>query len=158
VKAIGDAGGSMTLDDLKSYQPVIRAPVRGTYRGYDIVAMPAQSSGGIVLLETLNMLEGFPMRDMKQGSAPSLHVMIEAMKRAYADRARYLGDPAFVKAPIATLIGKDYAARAARKHRPRPCDSVGPMRFRRRRHAKATTPRTFRSSTAAAMRSAIPTR
>ncbi len=111
VKAIGDAGGTMTLDDLKSYQPVIRAPVRGTYRGYDIIAMPAPSSGGIVLLETLNMLEGFPMRDMKQGSAPSLHVMIEAMKRAYADRARYLGDPAFVKAPIATLIAKDYAAR-----------------------------------------------
>ena len=111
VKAIGDAGGTMTLDDLKSYQPVIRAPVRGSYRGYDIVAMPAPSSGGIVLLETLNMLEGFPMRDMKQGSAPSLHVMIEAMKRAYADRARYLGDPAFVKAPIATLIAKDYAAR-----------------------------------------------
>ena len=111
VKAIGDAGGTMTLDDLKSYQPVIRAPVRGTYRGYDIVAMPAPSSGGIVLLETLNMLEGFSMRDMKQGSAPSLHVMIEAMKRAYADRARYLGDPAFVNAPIATLIAKDYAAR-----------------------------------------------
>src|SRR5882757_7729221 len=111
VKAIGDAGGTMTLDDLKSYQPVIRAPVRGTYRGYDIIAMPAPSSGGIVLLETLNMLEGFPMPDMKQGSASSLHVMIEAMKRAYADRARYLGDPAFVKAPIATLIAKDYAAR-----------------------------------------------
>ena len=111
VKAIGDAGGTMTLDDLKSYQPVIRAPVRGSYRGYDIIAMPAPSSGGIVLLETLNMLEGFPMPDMKQGSASSLHVMIEAMKRAYADRARYLGDPAFVKAPIATLIGKDYAAR-----------------------------------------------
>ena len=111
VKAIGDAGGTMTLDDLKSYQPVIRAPVRGTYRGYDIIAMPAPSSGGVVLVETLNMLEGFPMRDMKQGSASSLHVMIEAMKRAYADRARYLGDPAFVKAPIATLIAKDYAAR-----------------------------------------------
>jgi len=111
VKAISDAGGTMTLDDLKSYQPVIRVPVRGTYRGYDIIAMPAPSSGGIVLVETLNMLEGFPMPDMKQGSAPSLHVMIEAMKRAYADRARYLGDPAFVKAPIATLIAKDYAAR-----------------------------------------------
>ena len=111
VKAIGDAGGIMTLDDLKSYQPVIRAPVRGTYRGYDIVSMPLPSSGGIVLLETLNILEGFPMGDMKQGSALSLHVMIEAMKRAYADRARYLGDPAFVNAPIATLTSKDYAAR-----------------------------------------------
>jgi gamma-glutamyltranspeptidase/glutathione hydrolase len=111
VKAIADAGGIMTPDDLKSYQPVIRAPVRGTYRGYDIVSMPQPSSGGVVLLETLNILEGFPMSDMKQGSAPSLHVLIEAMKRAYADRARYLGDPAFVSAPVATLISKDYAAK-----------------------------------------------
>ncbi len=111
VKAIRDAGGIMTSDDLKSYQAVIRTPVRGTYRGYDIVSMPQPSSGGVVLLETLNILEGFPMHDMKQGSAPSLHVMIEAMKRAYADRARYLGDPAFIKAPVATLISKDYAAK-----------------------------------------------
>ncbi|HEV7407968.1 MAG TPA: gamma-glutamyltransferase [Bradyrhizobium sp.] len=111
VKSIGDAGGIMTLDDLKSYQPVIRSPVRGSYRGYDIVSMPQPSSGGVVLLETLNILEGFPMRELAQGSAPSLHVMIEAMKRAYADRARYLGDPAFVNAPIAALVAKDYAAK-----------------------------------------------
>jgi gamma-glutamyltranspeptidase / glutathione hydrolase len=111
VKAIREAGGIMTLDDLKSYQPAIREPVRGTYRGYEIVSMPLPSSGGVVLLETLNILEGFPLRDMKQGSVPSLHVLIEAMKRAYADRARYLGDPAFVKAPVANLISKDYAAK-----------------------------------------------
>jgi gamma-glutamyltranspeptidase/glutathione hydrolase len=111
VKAIDDAGGIMTLDDLKSYQAVVRAPVRGTYRGYDVVSMPLPSSGGVVLLEMLNILEGFPMGEMKQGSAPSLHVMIEAMKRAYADRARYLGDPAFVNAPISTLIAKDYGAK-----------------------------------------------
>ena len=111
VKAIADAGGIMTTDDLKSYQPVIRPPVRGNYRGYDIVSMPLPSSGGTVLLEALNILEGFPMADMKQGSAASLHLIIEAMKRAYADRARYLGDPAFVKAPMAALIAKDYAAR-----------------------------------------------
>jgi gamma-glutamyltranspeptidase/glutathione hydrolase len=111
VKAIADAGGIMTLDDLKSYQPVIRAPVRGSYRGYDILSMPLPSSGGTVLLETLNILEGFPMSDMKQGSAASLHVIIEAMKRAYADRARYLGDPAFVNAPTEILIAKDYAAK-----------------------------------------------
>jgi gamma-glutamyltranspeptidase/glutathione hydrolase len=73
--------------------------------------MPQPSSGGIVLLETLNILEGFPMREMPQGSAPSLHLLIEAMKRAYADRARYLGDPDFISAPVATLISKDYAAR-----------------------------------------------
>jgi gamma-glutamyltranspeptidase/glutathione hydrolase len=110
-KAVVDAGGIMTTEDLKSYQAVIRAPVRGTYRGYDIVSMPQPSSGGTVLLETLNILEGFPMSDMKQGSAPSLHLIIEAMKRAYADRARYLGDPSFVNAPVAILIAKDYAAK-----------------------------------------------
>jgi len=110
-KAVVDAGGIMTTEDLKSYQAMIRAPVRGTYRGYDIVSMPQPSSGGTVLLETLNILEGFPMSDMKQGSAPSLHLIIEAMKRAYADRARYLGDPAFINAPVAILIAKDYAAK-----------------------------------------------
>jgi gamma-glutamyltranspeptidase/glutathione hydrolase len=111
VNAIRDAGGIMTTDDLESYQPVIRTPVRGTYRGYDIVSMPLPSSGGIVLLEILNILEGFQMSDMKQGSATSLHVMIEAMKRAYADRARYLGDPAFINAPTVALLAKEYAAK-----------------------------------------------
>ncbi|MDB5637823.1 MAG: gamma-glutamyltransferase [Bradyrhizobium sp.] len=110
-KAVRDAGGIMTPDDLKSYSAVIREPVRGSYRGYDVVSMPLPSSGGVVLLEMLNILEGFPMSDMQQGSVPALHVMIEAMKRAYADRARYLGDPAFVNAPIATLVAKDYAAK-----------------------------------------------
>ena len=111
VNGIKLAGGIFTLADLKSYQPVIRTPIRGTYRGYDIVAMPQPSSGGVVLLEILNILEGFQMSDMKQGSAASLHVMIEAMKRAYADRARYLGDPAFVHAPTQLLIDKAYAAK-----------------------------------------------
>ncbi len=110
-KAVQDAGGIMTPDDLKSYQALIRAPVRGNYRGYDIVSMPLPSSGGTVLLETLNILEGFPMADMKQGSVPSLHVIIEAMRRAYADRARYLGDPDFVNAPTQILLAKGYAAR-----------------------------------------------
>ena len=110
-KGVSDAGGIMTADDLKSYQAVIRSPVRGNYRGYDIVSMPLPSSGGTVLLETLNILEGFPLHEMKQGSAPSLHVIVEAMKRAYADRARYLGDPAFVNAPTNTLLSKEYAAR-----------------------------------------------
>ncbi len=109
--AIDDAGGIMTTDDLKAYQPVIRSPVHGSYRGYDLVSMPLPSSGGIVLVETLNILEGFPLEQMKQGTLASLHVLIEAMKRAYADRAHYLGDPAFVSAPVATLITKDYAAR-----------------------------------------------
>jgi gamma-glutamyltranspeptidase/glutathione hydrolase len=111
VEAIRAAGGIVTLDDLKSYRPLVREPVRGSYRGYDIVSMPLPSSGGTVLIESLNILEGFPMRDLHQGSVDSLHLLIEAMKRAYADRARYLGDPAFVHAPIARLLAKDYAAK-----------------------------------------------
>jgi gamma-glutamyltranspeptidase/glutathione hydrolase len=109
VKAVDDAGGIMTIEDLKSYTAVIREPVRGTYRGYDIVSMPQSSSGGIVLVEMLNILEGFPIADMKQGSVASLHLMIEAMKRAYADRARYLGDPAVTDKSEAKLTAKDYA-------------------------------------------------
>ena len=129
----------MTSDDLKSYQAIIRAPVRGSYRGYDIVSMPQPSSGGIVLLETLNILEGFPMHDMKQGSAASLHVMIEAMKRAYADRARYLGDPAFVNAPVATLTCEGLRGQAACQHRSRPRHAVdrralGDAAARRQQH------------------------
>ncbi|MDR6658082.1 gamma-glutamyltranspeptidase/glutathione hydrolase [Tardiphaga robiniae] len=111
VDGINKAGGIFAIEDLKAYQPVIRQPVRGSYRGYDIVSMPLPSSGGTVLLETLNILEGFPVATLRQGSAPSLHLLIEAMKRAYADRARYLGDPAFVNAPIAILTSKDYAAK-----------------------------------------------
>jgi gamma-glutamyltranspeptidase/glutathione hydrolase len=109
--AVSDAGGIMTPADLKSYQAVIRAPVRGLYRGYDLVSMPLPSSGGVVLVETLNILEGFQLAGLKQGSPASLHLLIEAMKRAYADRARYLGDPAFVNAPIERLTAKDYAAK-----------------------------------------------
>lgn len=111
VKGIQQAGGIITRDDLKSYQAVEREPMRGSYRGYDIVAMPLPSSGGVVLLETLNILEDFPMHDLVQGSVPSLHLLIEAMKRAYADRARFLGDPDFVNAPVAKLTSKDYAAK-----------------------------------------------
>jgi gamma-glutamyltranspeptidase/glutathione hydrolase len=111
VKAIRDAGGIMTLDDLRAYEPTIRVPLHGSYRGYDIVAMPLPSSGGVVLLETLNILEGFPLPDMQQGSVPSLHLLIEAMKRGFADRAHYLGDPAYVTTPVARLLTKDYAAK-----------------------------------------------
>lgn len=110
-QGIQAAGGIITRDDLKNYRAIERDPVRGSYRGYDIVSMPLPSSGGVVLIETLNMLEGFKLHDLKQGSAPSLHLLIETMKRAYADRARFLGDPAFVNAPITRLTSKDYAAR-----------------------------------------------
>jgi len=111
VTGIRDAGGIITREDLKAYQPIVRAPVRGTYRSFDIVSMPLPSSGGTVLIETLNILEGYKLREMGAGSVDALHLTIEAMKRAYADRARYLGDPAFVSAPMKQLISKDYAAK-----------------------------------------------
>lgn len=111
IDAIRADGGVMTLDDLKDYRPVIRTPVRGTYRGYDIVSMPLPSSGGVVLVEMLNILEGFKLKEMGRHSADGLHVMIEAMKRAYADRARHLGDPATADMPMQRLTSKDYATR-----------------------------------------------
>ena len=88
--------------------------MRGSYRGYDIVSMPLPSSGGIVLIESLNILEGFRCATCSRARRDSLHLLIEAMKRAYADRARYLGDPAFVNAPIATLTVEGLCGEAAR--------------------------------------------
>ncbi len=108
--SIREAGGIMTVEDLKAYLPVIRTPVRGSYRGHDIISMPLPSSGGVVLAEMLNILEGAPPAT-REFTADHLHVMIEAMKRAYADRARYLGDPAFGDMPMQRLLSKDYATR-----------------------------------------------
>jgi gamma-glutamyltranspeptidase/glutathione hydrolase len=98
----------MTADDLKSYRARERTPVRGSYRGYDIVSMPPPSSGGVHLVEMLNILEGYDLH--AADPAQTLHLMIEAMKRAYADRAVFLGDPDRVEVPVARLTSKDYAA------------------------------------------------
>jgi gamma-glutamyltranspeptidase/glutathione hydrolase len=106
--AVRKAGGIMTADDLKSYRAVERAPVRGTYRGYDVVSMPPPSSGGVHLIEMLNILESYDLANLTRDE--SLHDMIEAMKRAYADRAVFMGDPDAVKMPVAGLISKEYAA------------------------------------------------
>src|SRR3954468_15857043 len=84
-------GGLMTAEDLKNYRAIVRPVVRGNYRGYDIASMPPPSSGGVHLIEMLNILEGFPLRDTGALSAATLHLMIEAMKPAYADRAEFLG-------------------------------------------------------------------
>jgi gamma-glutamyltranspeptidase/glutathione hydrolase len=106
--AVRKAGGIMTVDDLKNYRAVERAPVRSTYRGYDVVSMPPPSSGGVHLIEMLNILEGYDLAKLSRDE--SLHDMIEAMKRAYADRAVFMGDPDAVKMPVAGLISKNYAA------------------------------------------------
>ena len=100
---------AITLEDLRDYKVVEREPVRGTYRGYQIVTMPPPSSGGAHLLQILNMMERWPMKQWGADSAQSVHYMTEAMKLAYADRAEYLGDPDFVKIPLQGLISKRYA-------------------------------------------------
>ncbi|MGH6935234.1 MAG: gamma-glutamyltransferase, partial [Methylocella sp.] len=111
VASIRAAGGRMTLDDLKSYRPIERAPLHGLYRGHEIVAMPPPSSGGVHVIELLNVLEGFPLAAQGANSAANIHLMAEAMKLAYADRAKYLGDPDQVSVPVKGLISKAYAQR-----------------------------------------------
>jgi gamma-glutamyltranspeptidase / glutathione hydrolase len=125
--AVRAAGGIMTAADLAHYRAVVREPVRGSYRGYDIVAMPPPSSGGVTLIEMLNILQGYDLPKLGPG-APAFHDMIEAMKRAYADRAVYLGDPDFVKMPITRLISKKYAAtlRATIGERATPAADIHP--------------------------------
>lgn len=107
--AVQAAGGVMTAGDLRNYRAIERVPVRGTYRGYDVISMPPPSSGGVELIEMLNILEGYDLAH--DDEAQTLFLLVEAMKRAYADRAVFLGDPAQVQNPVARLVSKDYAAR-----------------------------------------------
>ena len=109
--AVQAAGGVMTTDDLKAYQAIERPPVRGNYRGYDVVSMAPPSSGGVELIEMLNILEGYDLGGIaRANAAQALHLMVEAMKRAYADRALFLGDPDRVANPVGLLTSKKYAA------------------------------------------------
>jgi len=110
VAAVREAGGVMARGDLESYAPVLRNPVYGTYRGYDIVSMPPPSSGGVDLIEILNILEGYAPAVIGAGSPAALHLEIEAMKLAYADRAEFLGDSDSVDVPVERLISKQHAA------------------------------------------------
>jgi gamma-glutamyltranspeptidase/glutathione hydrolase len=104
-------GGLITREDLKNYTAKKRTPVKGTYRGHEVISMPPASSGGVALIQMLNMLEGYDLSSMGFASANTVHVMAEAMKRAYADRARYLGDPDYNKdLPTVRLTSKEYAA------------------------------------------------
>jgi gamma-glutamyltranspeptidase / glutathione hydrolase len=123
VASVRAAGGVMSTDDLRSYRPTIRAPVRGTYRGYDILSMPPPSAGGTLLVEMLNILEGY-VNDANAGEGA--HRMAETMKLAYADRAAFFGDPAAVSVPVERLTAKEYAAklRAGIGERARPALSI----------------------------------
>jgi len=103
-------GGLISHQDLADYTVVEREPIRGTFMGYDIVTMPPPSSGGIHLVQMLNILEGYPLKDMPHNSAAYLHLLTETMKRAYADRSKHLGDSDFYPVPAAELTSKTYAA------------------------------------------------
>jgi gamma-glutamyltranspeptidase/glutathione hydrolase len=106
-------GGLITKEDLAAYQAKVRAPVTGRYRGFEIISMPPPSSGGVALIEMLNVLEPYELKSKGLLTAPSLHLQIEAMRRAYLDRARHLGDPDFVEVPVAKLTSKEYARTVA---------------------------------------------
>ncbi len=107
-------GGLITAEDLKQYEPTIRQPLKGAYRGYEILTMPPPSSGGTALIEMLNMLERYNVGELGHNSSDEIHLLTEVMRRAFADRATYLGDADFVKVPVEGLISKDYAAEIAK--------------------------------------------
>lgn len=112
IKAAGAEGGILSKKDLSGYRVSERKPVQGTYRGYEIASMPPPSSGGIAILQALNILEGFDLPKMGEGPESS-HLIAEALKHAFADRARHLGDADFVKVPVQALTSKTYAKKLA---------------------------------------------
>jgi gamma-glutamyltranspeptidase / glutathione hydrolase len=108
--AIHKGGGLITAADLAAYEVKEREPIRGSYRGYDIISAPPPSSGGVALVEILNILEGFDLTKLGNRSAGAIHLEAEAFRRAFYDRADFMGDPDFAKVPVAPLIDKKYAA------------------------------------------------
>jgi gamma-glutamyltranspeptidase / glutathione hydrolase len=113
MRRAGNGKPWMTVEDLKNYKPIEREPLRGKYRGSEIITMGPPSSGGIALIEMLNILERYDLKSMGVGSSKAIHLMVEAMRRAFADRAHYLGDTDFVKVPVAGLISRKYADKLA---------------------------------------------
>ncbi|MGE0459806.1 MAG: gamma-glutamyltransferase [Vicinamibacterales bacterium] len=123
-------GGLITRDDLKKYQAKKREVIKGTYRGYEIIGMPPPSSGGIAVTQMLNVLEGYDLKANGYGSAQNLHLMAESMRRAFADRAQYLGDPDFVmNMPVARLISKEYADTLRKSINPNKASKSSPTTF-----------------------------
>ena len=104
-----DHGGLISMEDLAKYRAVLRDPVQGQYRGYEIYSMPPPSSGGVHLIQMLNILEHFPLPSMGHNTAKTINILAETMKYAYADRSEYLGDPDFSRLPVSELISKEYA-------------------------------------------------
>jgi len=130
VKTVQRGGGLITVDDLWHVESIETTPIEGTYRGYKIVSMPPPSSGGVTLLETLNILEQFHFGKQLGGlKSRTVHIVTEAMRRAFLDRSRYLGDPNFVKIPVKGLLSKDYAkglAESIQKSHSTPSNTLAP--------------------------------
>ncbi len=108
--AMQKGGGLITAEDLAAYEVKERQPIRGTYRGYDVISAPPPSSGGVALVETLNILEGYDLAKQGNRSGASIHLTAEAFQRAFFDRTEFMGDPDFAKIPVAQLIDKRYGA------------------------------------------------
>ena len=129
-REMAERGGLITEADLAAYEARVRAPVRGTYRGYDVLSMPPPSSGGVALVQMLNVLEGYDLPAAGHGSAANVHRMAEAMRRAFADRARHLGDPDFNPTmPLARLTSKTYAGELRATIDPDRASESGPETF-----------------------------
>jgi gamma-glutamyltranspeptidase / glutathione hydrolase len=109
VESVKQSGGVMSTEDLKNYRAVWREPLIGSYRNQTVITMPPPSSGGVAILQMLNILEGYKPRNFAHNSADYLHLLGESMKHAFADRAQFLGDPDFVHVPVGKLTGKHYA-------------------------------------------------
>ena len=129
-KEMAANGGLITRADLKTYKAERRVPVKGTYRGYEVISMPPISSGGTALIQMLNILEGYDLAKSGFRSANTIHLITESMRRAYADRARYLGDPAFnPQMPIERLTSKEYAAQLRKTIDPNRASKSSPTSF-----------------------------
>ncbi len=130
VKEMSAHGGLITLEDLARYEPRVRTPLRGSYRGYEVLAMPPPSSGGTALLAMLNILEGYPLGELGFGTTATVHRMAESMRRAFADRARFLGDPDFnPDLPIERLTAKPYADELRASIDPKRASKSSPTSF-----------------------------
>lgn len=134
--------GLINLDDLAKYQPVIRKPVTGDYQGYQIYSMPPPSSGGVHLIQMLNILSNFDLQQWGQNTAQTIHIMTETMKLAYADRSKHLGDPDFVDVPINNLFSQNYANQLSQKinlNQATPSKKILPTNFQTLKESEDTT-------------------
>lgn len=132
VNSINAHGGDFTLDDMAGFQVRESVPLRGNYRGYEILSSPPPSSGGTHILECLNIMEQFPVGEMEYHSARHLHLMSEVFKMSFADRAKYMGDPRFVEIPLKGLLSREYAQKRAAAYEPfhvTPAEPDDPFRF-----------------------------